>query len=279
MTRAQNQLSTGLRLSNVSDDPDHVSQLLQTRADLDHATQIQANLGQVKTEVDTGEQTLESAVQLMENARTLGSEGVTGTATAQSRQDLASQIGSILEEIGGLSRTTVDGRYLFSGDSDQVAPYTIDLTQPNPISAYAGSTATRQVQHPNGTTFAVAKTAQDIFDSPDATQNVFYSMNALRVALQNNDQNGINSALENVISANTYLNQQLAFYGGVQGKVADATQFANNQVVSLTAQMSTIQDADMTQTITEFTQAQTQQQAALVSRAKMPNSTLFDYLG
>jgi flagellar hook-associated protein 3 FlgL len=279
MQNAQQELSTGLKIVNVSDDPDAVSEVLQTRADLDYATQIQTNLGETKTEVDAGEQALESAVQLVENARTLGSQAITGTADADTRTDIANQIGSILEELGGLAGTTVDGRYIFSGDSDQTAPYTIDLTQADPISAYAGSAATRQAQHPNGTTFAISETAQQIFDAPDSSDNVFYSVNDLRVALLNNDQTGIDTALQNVITADTYLNQQLAFYGSVQDKVADATTYANNQVVSLNTQLSSLQDADMTQAITEFTQSQTEMQAALESRAKIPTSTLFDYLG
>lgn len=279
LQKAQSQISTGLKFQTVSDNPDQVSTLLQAKADLESTQAINTNLGRVKAEVDAGENALQQAVTLVERAQTLAAQGATGTATADTRQQLAGEVGSVLEQLAGISGTAVEGRYIFSGDSDQKAPYSIDLTQANPVSAYAGSAATRQVQHPNGTRFSVSKTAQEIFDNPDATKNVFYSLTTLRTALQNNDQTGIQAALDNVGSALKNLNGSLAYYGTVQNKVAEATDFGSNFVLQLKTQLSSLQDADLSQAIIEMQQAQLQQQAALQSRAKMPRSTLFDYLG
>src|SRR5579862_6795022 len=82
MTRAQEQVSSGLKIQQVSDAPDQIAPLLQARASLDSAQQTLANLGRVKTEVDTGEQTLETAVQLLDQVQTLAVQGATGTQTA-----------------------------------------------------------------------------------------------------------------------------------------------------------------------------------------------------
>ena len=279
MENAQRQVSTGLRFSSVSDDPDHVSTLLQARADLGATQTMQADLGRVKAEVDGGEQALESAVSIVERIRTLGSQGATDTATPESRQAIAEEVGSLLEQLGGISRTTVEGRYIFSGDTDQNAPYAIDLSQTNPISAYAGSSSTRQVQHPNGTRFGVARTAQEIFDSPQASENVFYSVDAIRKALLANDGTAIKNSLSNVIGSLNYLNGQLAHYGTVQNKVAGAIIFGQSQEMQLKTHVGTLEDTDISEAILEFQQAATQQQAALESHAKMPLTSLFDYLG
>jgi flagellar hook-associated protein 3 FlgL len=276
--RAQRELTTGLRINNVSDDPNQVTSLIQTQAELAKTQQLDSNLGRVKTEVDTAETGLQSAVALLDRAMTLGSEGESNLSSAQQRQDLAGELGSVLQQLVSVSQTTVEGRYVFSGDSDQQPPYTIDLTQANPISAYAGSPATRQLEMPDGSLVSVSKTAQDIFDSPDATQNVFQSVNNLRTALLNNDQAGIDAALPNVQSAGTYLNAQLAFYGTVQDRIASGQSYGSNYETSLTTQIAGIRDADATQAIMDLTQAQTQEQAALVSRAKLPTTSLFNYL-
>ena len=172
----------------------------------------------------------------------------------------------------------MEGRYIFAGDSDQTAPYSIDLTQSYPISGYQGSTSTRLVQAPDGSTFQVAETAQQIFDSSNAQQNVFVSINNLRQALLNNDTAGVTSAMGDVQSADTYLNQQLAFYGTVQDRVTGSVNFSQNYITQLQSQLSGIQDADEAQAITEMTQAQTQLQAALESRAQIPRTSLFDFL-
>jgi len=276
--RAQRQLTTGLRINTVSDDPNQIASLIQTQAELARTQQLDANLGRVKTEVDTAETGLQSAVSLMDRAMTLGSEGESNTNSAQQRQDIAGELGSVLQQLVSISQTSVEGRYIFSGDSDQQTPYTIDLTQTNPISAYAGSAATRQIELPDGSLVSVSKTAQDIFDSPDATQNVFQAVNNLRTALLNNDQAGIDAALPNVQSAGAFLNAQLAFYGTVQNRIASGQSYGSSYETSLTAQISGIRDADATEAITDLVQAQTQEQAALTSRAKLPTTSLFDYL-
>ena len=276
--RAQRELTTGLKINTVSDAPDQISNLWQTRSELDQTKQIDTNLALVKSEVDTSESALQSAVGLMDRAQTLGAQGATGTSSAETRRDLANELGALLQQMVSTANTNVGGRFVFAGDSDQQAPYSIDLTKAAPISAYLGSAATRQIQHPDGTQFAVSRTAQDIFDNPSASQGVFTSLPNLLTALQNNDEAGITSALGDVQTAGTYLNEQLAFYGNVQNRVSSATDFAKNYETQLQAQLSDIQDADMSQAITELQQSQTQQQAALVSRAKLPKTSLFDYL-
>jgi len=191
----------------------------------------------------------------------------------------AQELGSVLQQLGGVANTSIGGRYVFGGDSDQTAPYTIDLTQSNPISAYAGTPSTRQVELPGGATIAIARTAQDLFDSPNAQTNVFQTINSLRTALLNNDQAGIDAALPNVRAAGDYLNSQLSFYGEAQNQVNQGVTSGGDLVTQLKTRLSGIQDADLTQAITEFTQANTAEQAALSSRAKIPRGSLFDYLG
>jgi flagellar hook-associated protein 3 FlgL len=278
MERAQRQVATGKRVSSVSDDPSAITPLLEARSSLQTVQQINMNLGRVKTEVDSATTGLQDAVTIMERVQVLGSQGITDTQTADSRQAIATELGSLLQQLGGISRTNVEGRYLFSGDSDQTPPYNIDLTLPDPIGTYAGSAATREIQHPDGTRFSVGLTAQQIFDAADPSENVFHSVNDLRVALQANDTAGINDALKNVITAGAYLNRQLAVYGTAQNTVASATDYGSKLALQLQSETSTYEDADATSAIVEFQQAQTQQQAALLIHAKLPRSSLFDYL-
>jgi flagellar hook-associated protein 3 FlgL len=228
--------------------------------------------------VDGAENALENAVTLVDQAQTLATQGQSGFDSADTRQTNAYQLGSVLSQLVSIANTNIGGRYVFSGDSDQTAPYSIDLTQPNPVSSYQGSAATRTVASADGTTFAVSKPAEDILVCADLSQNVFQSITNLRSALLNGDQDGINSAVAGLQSADTYLNQQLAFYGTVQDRVNSSISFGSKYETQLKTQLSGIEDADLTATLTEFTQAQTQEQAALTAQGKMPHQSLFDYL-
>jgi flagellar hook-associated protein 3 FlgL len=278
LNNAQMELTTGLKINTVSDSPDQIANLWQTRSNLDQVQQTSSNLGRVQTEVNTAQNVLQSAVTLVERAETLGTQGANDTVSAQTRQNLADELGSILQQLVSTANTTVEGRYIFSGDSDQQAPYSIDLTQSSPVSTYQGSPATRQIQGADGSLFSVSETAQQIFDSSDAQQNVFVSINNLRQALLNNDDAGITASIGDVQSADSYLNQQLAFYGSVQDRVNGAVDYTQTYQTQLQSELSGIQDADETQAITDLTQAQTQLQAALVSRAQIPRTSLFDFL-
>ncbi len=277
--QAQTELTTGLKINVVSDAPDQISPLLQTRSDLSQAQQITANLGIVTTEVNSAETALQSAVSLVDSAQSLGTEGASDLASSNTQQNVAAQLGTTLQQLVALANTTVGGRYIFSGDTDQTEPYTIDLTQTDPISAYQGAAATRQIQTSNGSQIAVSLNAQTIFDSPDSTQNVFTSINNLRqVLLNGGSATDVQAALADVQTSDTYLNQQLAFYGNVQDEVSSASNDAQNNETQLQTQLSGIQDADEAAAITQLTEGQTAQQAALVSRAQLPKTTLFDYI-
>jgi flagellar hook-associated protein 3 FlgL len=274
----QTELTTGLKINNVSDAPSEIADVWQLNSELDQTNQTDTNLGQVQTEVNTAESALESAVTLVEQAEADGAEGASTTATPDTQQDLANSLGSILQQLVAIANTTVQGRYIFAGDTDQTTPYTIDLTQSSPISAYQGSASTREILGPDGTTFPVALTAQQIFDSSNAQDNVFNSITDLIQGLQSNNSSDISGALANLQSSDTYLNQQLAFYGNVQDQVQGALTFGQNYTTQLQTQLAGVQDANEAENITDMTQAQTQLQAALQSEAQLPRTTLFDFL-
>ncbi len=280
MQQAETELSTGLSVNQASDAPDEISAILQARANLSSTQQVNSDLSQTSTEVNTAEQTLESAVQLFDQVQTLGSEGSTGTATAASNAQLAQQVGGVLQEIVGLANTQVGGRYIFSGDLDQQQPYSIDTTQNPPVvSSYQGSASTRVAQSPDGSTFPVALTAQQIFDSGDPTTDVFSAISNLATALDNNDSAGIQTAVQGLANVSSYLNEQLAFYGNTQQQVQQATDYGQTLQTQLQTQVSNLEDADSATAIEQLTQAQTQDEAALQSEALIPRTSLFNFLG
>jgi flagellin-like hook-associated protein FlgL len=74
------------------------------------------------------------------------------------------------------------------------------------------------------------------------------------------------------------MNNQLALMGNAQDTLSSALTDNQNQSVQLQTQLSSLRDANMTEAITALTQSQTQLQAALSAQAKMPTSSLFDFL-
>src|SRR5258708_7980199 len=125
--RAQRQLSSGLRVSQPSDDPDQISNILQLSSSVARNDQIGVNLGFVKAEVDSSSQTLSTAVATLEKISVLGAQGANFVQTAQTRTALAGEVQGLLEQLVAAANPSVGGRYVFSGDSDQTQPSALDL--------------------------------------------------------------------------------------------------------------------------------------------------------
>ena len=281
---AERQVSSGLKISQPSDAPDQLGSLMQVHAELDQNAQVTTNLSVVKTETDTAESALETATQLLDQATSLASQGANTTETAGARQALAQQVTNILQQIVGLSQSAVNGRFIFSGDEPQQPSYRLDSSPlPTEWTGLITPTATRQIVDATGISFTVAHTAQDIFDHRNlndsvASDNVFGALNSLLVSLQNNDQAGVTNSIDSLHQAATYLSTQLSFYGSVQDRIAGATSFAASQQVQLQTSLSQTQDADITQAALQLTQSTTQMNAALSAEAKLPRTSLFDFL-
>lgn len=281
---AQQQISSGFRVENASDAPDQIGQLLQLEAELAGNAQAGANLANVKAEVDTGENAVGNAVQLLDQAGTLAAQGASSSATAATRTALAAQVQSIQEQLVRVTGTTAQGRFIFGGDQDAAVPYRLNLANPNGVDRLTTTTATRRIQDAGGDTFAVAQTAQDIFDhrNPDdsfAPDNVFAALNSLRVALAGNDTPGIATAITALHTSAASVNSRLSSYGLVQNRVAAAQDDQQSRATALKGQISAIRDADLTAAILELTSSNTQQQAALAGEAKVSKNSLFSYLG
>jgi flagellar hook-associated protein 3 FlgL len=283
VSEANREISSGLAVSTPSDAPDQISSILQLYADIERNTQIRSNLERVKAENSTAGSTLETAARILQRARVLAAQGASTNQTAETRAILANEVQALLEQLVTASRTIVDNRYIFGGDQDQAPPYQLNLANPNGVDRLTTAAASRQVQHPSGASFIVASTAQEIFDhrNPDdslAGDNVFAAVNGLRVALETNDQAGIDAALAAVRSAEDRLNNQLSFYGTVANKLDEAIDFSGKLDVQLRTELSSRRDADLTEAILELERGRTHEEAALSARAQMPQTSLFDFL-
>ena len=279
IAQAQARISSGKRLLTPSDGPEDVARLVQSRSILTWTVELRRGLERVQGEVNAAEQALQAAVQVLDRITVLGTQGASDTSDANQREILAAEVAALMAQLVNIAATEVEGRRIFSGDADGVVPYTIDLSQANPYSAYLGAASTREMMHPAGTRFRIALTAQQIFDDADPAKNVFQSANNLRLALQNNDGDAIRQAVAGLRTAAVHLNGQLASYGVLQNQVSEAIAASHHQELNLKSQISSVEDADLAEEILRMTQGQTTQEAALRTQAQIRRRSLFDYIG
>jgi flagellar hook-associated protein 3 FlgL len=280
--RTEREISSGLRVIRPSDEPERVMTILELRSGIERATAVEGNLGRLRTEVDSAEAAVRVAVQIVERARVLAAGAATGTAT--NRIGSAVEAKQLHEQLVSLTKTVSEGRYVFSGDLDNQVLYDVNPSDPTGTQRLATAASTRLIEDVNGTQFSVAKSAHEIFDlrnadDTPAAANAFAALHGLTEALQNDDQAGVEAAVANIGAALEHLNQQLTFYGQAQNRVSTAYDLAKKAFLARTAELSQAQDADLSEALVNLNMASVHQQAALGARARLPQKTLFDYLG
>jgi flagellar hook-associated protein 3 FlgL len=283
LNSAESQLSSGYRVNQASDAPAEVGDIFVARAALSSENQTIQNLKIVQANVNTADSAVQTAVQLLQNAMTLGSEGASSTVTQSQQNALATQVQSVLSQLVGISATQVNGVYIFSGDASGSAPYQLDPTSPTGVDQLVTAQATALTADPTGITFQTSMTAQQLFDAQDTPgnptpQNAFAALNNLQLALQSGNVTNITAAISNVQTAGDYLNQQLGFYGAAENRITSAIDLAQKFQVQTQTQLSNLQDTDMTSIAVQVTQDTTALNAAMAAEGKRPTSTLFDYL-
>jgi flagellar hook-associated protein 3 FlgL len=283
MAATQQQISSGTKISQASDAPNSVGDVLQLESDLGRVNQVTSNLNLVSGEVNSAESALETATTLLDQVSSLAAQGAGSTVSAASRATFSQQVGQILSSLVAASQTQFNGAYVFGGDQSTSPSYQVDLSNPNGVDRLVTTQSTRLIQDASGITFAASRTAQDIFDhrnSDDslASDNIFAAVNSLRVALANNDAAGINTAIGSIKTAQDYLSQQLAFYGGVQNQITNATDLAQKFQLQDQTALSGEKDTDIAAASVALAQQQASYQASIQAESAMPRGSLFDYL-
>jgi len=281
--QAEQQISSGLRVSQASDAPDQISGILQLRAQISSVQQTQENMSTVGPQVSSGENAIQQAIQVLDTMSSLATEAASSTVTTDQHQQIAQQVQDGLQQLVSLSQTSVNGNYIFSGDMASQPSYSLnaagdgvtELITPDPPG---------QIADANGVLFSIGLTAQQIFDDQDVngnptSNNVFAAVSGLLTALQNNDTAGIQTAMGNLQDASTFLNNQSGFYGAAQNNITAANNSASQTLTNLQQQLSNAQDADVAQEALSLNQALTNEQAAMQAQAELKPQSLFDYLG
>jgi flagellar hook-associated protein 3 FlgL len=283
-TKVQQELSSGYRVQDASDAPAQTPELIALGSNLAQVQAYQTTLTRVQAEASTADQSLGTAITLIQKAQTLAAQGANSTTTAATRQTLAAQVQAIQQQLVSITGTTVEGRYIFGGDQDQSAPYQYNATSTNGVDRLTTQSATRAVVNPSGQTVFQPLSARQIFDPTDSTGaatagNTFAALQSLVTALNGNDTTGISNAIASLGSVSTWVNQQQAYYGNAEQTLTTEQNTASNQSTALQVQISGIRDTDVTQAATQLTQLSTDESAAYAAQAAIPVKSLFDYLG
>lgn len=126
LLRVQNQLASGLKFERPSEDILAGAAALRIDRRLEVLAHVQNNLRDVNAALATGEQAMQDAVDLVQEAKSVALQMTGDTATPDERRSLAAVVDSLLEQLVAIGNRTHLGTYLFSGDYGGDLPFSID---------------------------------------------------------------------------------------------------------------------------------------------------------
>jgi flagellin-like hook-associated protein FlgL len=123
LSTALQQVSTGLRVNQPSDDPTAAANMVTSLAESANVDQYTKNITSVESQMQTADSALSAVVTSLNSAITLGTSGATGTATTANKAALATQVQGILTDVIAQANTAYQGVYLFGGSASTTPPF------------------------------------------------------------------------------------------------------------------------------------------------------------
>jgi len=275
LLETQRKVSTGRRISKISDDPTAAATSLAERSAIGQVDQYTRSADSVASRLAVVDTVLSDVVEKLTAAQTVGTAARGSTLTTTQRAALAQQLGGIRDALMDDMNSTLHGRYLFGGAAVTTKPYAI--TPPATIAAYVGSNNEVRTDISGDRSVTVAFDGEAITRGSDA-QDLFATLDQLitDVAAGNSDDIGtglaaLQRAFDRATAAQTRVGNQVA--------MIDAQKVRLQQMkLSGSERLSALEQVDMARAITEMQHADAAYQASLGAIGTTSRTSLMDYL-
>jgi flagellar hook-associated protein 3 FlgL len=266
------QLSSGLRVNHLSDDPAASAAIVLNHNQAGQDDQFLQNITSLQPKFQVADSSLSDVVTALTSAISLGTQGATGTLNTGDRQAIAAEVQGIQSQLVSLANATYQGSYLFAGTAVGTQPFT--LNSGTGAVTYNGNANVNSVQVSNGDTIQANVPGSQLF--LNASGSVFNAIQDLTTALQTNGN--IGAAVTEVSSALTTISTQRVFYGNALNQLTSSENFLNQDVLNLSTQANSLVGVDFATAASNLVQAQTSEQATLNASARvlsLPNLLTF----
>lgn len=167
-SKTQEQLSTGKRVNQPSDDPVAASRILQLNQELAQTEQYQRNIDFAENRLEQEDSTLASVNDLLVRVRELTVQAGNGTLTKQDRGYIAAELRQRLDQLAGLGNTQdSNGQHVFGGFDGANAPFQKDV---DGNWKYRGDEGQRLLDIDSGVKVPISDNGKRIFENVPAVQ-------------------------------------------------------------------------------------------------------------
>jgi flagellar hook-associated protein 3 FlgL len=256
------QISSGVRLTGLGDDPVAAAQNVQFSAQITTDSTFTQTAATTTARMQVVDSTLGSVVDQINQAISVATAGNNGTNNASDRSAVATELTSIRDEILGLANTTYSGKYLFSGSQNSSPPFQLDTSTTPASVVYSGDNVVNYVTTPGGQSIATNLPGQQIFTA--AGGDLLGTLNGLIQGFSTGDTATTTALTSQLSAALSQVSTQRASLDGAINRFQSASSYASQEQTQMVANQTNLLQADLPTVATKLS-ANTTQQAALES--------------
>jgi flagellar hook-associated protein 3 FlgL len=265
LNHANKVVSTGKRISDLSDDPVGLTQALNIKSSLSNFEQLGRNITTGNSWLTASESAMSNVQDLISDAKTLCVQMATATIGASERISASGTVQNMLEEVISLANTELNGSYIFSGSKTDTVPFSQDGT-------YNGDNNPFTIKIGRDSSVQVGSDGEAVFGT------IFNTLSDLKDALGANDVDGIQTAMGNLDAHFDHVSNKISDVGSKMLRMEIKENIFQDLKISNTERLSEIEDADITEAIVDLQSKELVYQAALSSSAKVMELSLVDYI-
>lgn len=269
------EISSGVRISGLGDDPTAASQNVQFSARIAADSTFTQTASTTTAMMQVADSTLGSVVDQINQAISVATAGNNGTNNASDRSSVAAELTSIRDEILGLANTSYSGKYLFSGSQNNNPPFQLDNSTSPATVVYSGDSVVNFVSTPGGQSIATNLPGQQLFTATGG--DLLGTLNTLIQGFSSGNTAATTSLTSQLSAALSQVSKQRALLDGAINRFQSASSYASQEQTQLVANQTNLLQADLPTVATQLSFNQTQQSAlesVIVTIEKQ--GTLFD---
>ena len=268
---AQAALSTQKKLREPSDDPIGVAQSSRLRGETKELAGYRKSVGVGSATLGAQDSVLGEVHDILIRAREIASGLSGGLSTPEARQTAAEEVTELERGVLALGNTTVGGRYIFGGMSTDGPVFTaLDAPGFTPATAYTGPTTPFSVRAARDETVRVTTSGDQ------ALGLTLQALDDLRQTLSaGNDPIASLTPLED--AAND-VRQERASVGGRLNRLQSRDAEIGDAVLTAKTLLGKVEDADLTETITQLAQLQNALEATLTAGSSLLQTSIVDFI-
>lgn len=277
LEKAQQRVTTGLKLSKMSDDPASGGTVMASASGLRAIEQYRRNVSGAQSRIDAQDQVLQQITNALTRAKELGLSQGGDNASDETRAVANKELEEIFRHVVALGGTMFGDEYLFGGETADTQPFAATGTGGTLDFAQTGGTGSRQVEIGKGQRFTATHDGTQVF----VDSGVLAALRDLTVATAPGTATPA-ASVRTALSTLDHAFAEVQALVGETGARANSLQMAASNLDAfeggLKALKSDLEDVDFEAAVTELVTRQTAYQAAMLASSKVLSLNLSDYL-